>query len=180
MLLAPVRIAYRVNLLECACWLHQSPTTSERVTAACHCSSEIDIGISCWLLSTHVNAQGNERPTVAKPGDVVMKRLKLWTAATSAVDNDRPLTTRVEKARATLRRVVSDSDLGNIGKSERSAKVRLQIVDTFLWCSRFPYARNIQLMALAAYLAAVAFAALFFLASAFSGRFRALCQHRCT
>ncbi|CAM9933123.1 unnamed protein product, partial [Ectocarpus sp. 8 AP-2014] len=34
------------------------------------------------------------------------------------------LTTRVEKARATLRRVVSDSDLGNIGKSERSAKLK--------------------------------------------------------
>lgn len=62
-----------------------------------------------------------------------MKRLKLRTAATSAVDNERPLTARLEKARATLRRVVSDSDLGNIGKSERSAKVRRHIMDTFLW-----------------------------------------------
>ncbi|CAM9199147.1 unnamed protein product [Ectocarpus sp. 12 AP-2014] len=74
-------------------------------------------------IGRHLKSGGNERPTVAKPGDVVMKRLKLWTAATSAVDNDRPFTTRVEKARATLRRVVSDFDLGNIGKSERSAKL---------------------------------------------------------
>ncbi|CAB1102563.1 unnamed protein product [Ectocarpus sp. CCAP 1310/34] len=73
-------------------------------------------------IGRHLNSGGNERPTVAKPGDVVMKRLKLWTTATSAVDSERPLTTRVERVRATLRRVVSDSDLGNIGKSERSAK----------------------------------------------------------
>lgn len=74
---------------------------------------------------TNINAQGNERPTVSKAGDVVVTRLKLWTAATNAVENERPLTTSVEKARATLRRIVSDSDLGNIGNSERSPTVRL-------------------------------------------------------